>query len=145
MEAMKSEYDSLIENNTWELVSPPTDHNVVSCKWVFVTKEDIKPDGTVSPRFKARLVARRFSQIEMVDFFEIYAPVVKFTSVRVILALVAVRDMELHQMDVVTAFLNGDLEEEVYMEQPRGFENGDPTVTVRRLFFSIYGLKQAHL
>lgn len=116
MDAMKSKHESLIENCTWELVSRPTDHKFVSYKWGFVTNEDVNPDGTVSPTFKARLAARRFLHVEDIVCFETYAPVVKFTSVWVILALAAVKDMELLQMDIVTAFLNGSVEENLLME-----------------------------
>ena len=93
--------------------------------------------------YKARLVARGFSQIEGVDFEETFAPVVKFTSIRVLLAYTAINNLELHQMDVKTAFLNGDLEEEIYMEQPEGFVSEGNEDLVCRLLKSLYGLKQA--
>ena len=95
--AMDREIESLNENTTWVLVPRPSSLNVVSSKWVFVTKEEISPDGNLSTRYKARLVARGFSQVEGVDFSETYAPVDKFTSVRVVLAIVSHFDLELHQ------------------------------------------------
>lgn len=101
---MQQAYSSLMENKTWKLVPRLKDHNVVSCKWVYLTKEEVSEDGKLHERFKERLVARGFSQIEGIDYFETYAPVVKLPSVRTILAIVAIQDMELHQMDVVTAF-----------------------------------------
>lgn len=93
----------------------PTNRNVVSSKWLIVTKKDITPDGTLSPRLKAKLVARGFLQVEGVAFFEPCAPVVKFTLVRVIWALVAVRDMELHPIDVVTAFFMAILKKNTHV------------------------------
>ena len=140
---MQSEYDSLMEHNTWVLEPRPSHHNVVSCKWVFQTKHEPTPDGRTSKRYKARLVARGFSQIEGVDYNETYAPVVKFTSVRILLATVTVLGLFLHQMDVKTAFLNGDLDETVYMEQPEGFKVKGKETWVCRLLKAIYGLKQA--
>ena len=143
MKSMTAEHESLVENECWELVPRPSNTNVVSCKWVYKTKEEQTSEGTLGVRLKSRLVARGFSQIEGIDYSETYAPVVKFTSVRVLLAIVASMDLLLHQMDVKTAFLNGDLKETVYMEQPQGFEQGDPSKVVCRLKKAIYGLKQA--
>ena len=143
IDSMKSEYDSLIENKCWELVPRPPNANVISSKWVYKTKEEQTTDGALGIRRKSRLVARGFSQVQGIDYSETYAPVVKLTSVRVILALVACMGLLLHQMDVKTAFLNGDLKEVVFMEQPVGFEIGNPLKVVCRLLKSIYGLKQA--
>lgn len=142
-DAMDVEHESLIDNRTWILVPRTEDGNVVSCKWIYRVKEEQKQDGKLGVRYKARLVARGFSQIEGLDYYETFAPVVKFTSIRVLLALVSVNDLHLHQMDVITAFLNGELEEEVYMEQPRGYEEGDPSSVVSLLKKALYGLKQA--
>jgi hypothetical protein len=115
---MQEEYDSLIANGTWQLTPIPKDRNPIGCKWVFRTKRDVS--GNVV-RHKARLVAKGFAQVHGVDFHETFAPVAKFTTIRCILAIGAAMDLEMHQMDVKTAFLNGDLEEDIYMVQPEGF------------------------
>jgi len=140
---MTAEHDSLMENKCWELVPRPRDANVVSCRWLYKTKEEQTKEGTLGSRRKSRLVARGFSQVEGVDYSETYAPVAKLTSIRVLLDIVAELDLELHQMDAITAFLNGILKELVYMEQPPGFEVGDPAKIVCLLLKAIYGLKQA--
>jgi hypothetical protein len=136
--AIEEEYQSLIQNQTWELVPKPKDRNIVSCKWVFKTK--LGSDGHIE-RYKARLVARGFTQVEGVDYQETYSPVVKMTSIRILLSIVAIFDLELHQMDVKTAFLNGKLDEEIYMQQPEGFT--DNTQLVCKLHKTLYGLKQS--
>jgi len=143
MDSMQSEYDSLIENGCWELVPRPPNTNVISSKWVYKTKEEQTEKGDLGTRRKSRMVARGFGQVEGVDYSETYAPVVKLTSIRVLLAIVVILNLILHQMDVITAFLNGDLNELVFMEQPQGFERGNPAEVVCRLIKSIYGLKQA--
>jgi hypothetical protein len=104
--AMQEEYDSLVINNTWFLVPLLKGSKPISYKWVFKIKYGV--DGEVE-RYKARLVARGFTQTFRVDYNETFAPVVKFVSIRCILALVAIEDTEIHQMDVKTAFFNGDL------------------------------------
>ncbi|KAL3623658.1 hypothetical protein CASFOL_032474 [Castilleja foliolosa] len=111
----------------------------MGCKWVFKVKEGIS--GMERPRYKARLVAKGFTQREGVDYNEIFAPVVKQTTIRLILALVTNLDLELDQMDVTTAFLHGELEEEIFMNQPTGFEKGENKVCLLKK--SLYGLKQA--
>jgi hypothetical protein len=116
--AMQEEYDSLMTNNTWTLVPLPVGRKPVSCKWVFKIKQGT--NGEVE-HYKARLVARGFTQTYGVDYNETFAPIAKFTSICCILALAALEDMEIHQMDMKTAFLNGKHEEEIYMEQPQGF------------------------
>ena len=103
--AMKSEMESLRINQTWKLVPKPASCSVVDCKWLFKIKQESE-----SVRFKARLVAKGFTQKEGIDYAEIFAPVVKFTTVRIMLALVAHFNWELKQMDVTTAFLHGDLD-----------------------------------
>jgi hypothetical protein len=110
--AMQEEYESLMTNNTWTLVPLPTGRKFVSCKWVFKIKQG--PNGEVE-WYKARLVARDFTQTYRVDN-KTFTPVAKFTSIRCIFSLAALEDMEIHQMDVKTAFLNGELEEEIDME-----------------------------
>ena len=116
--AMQSEMDSLHKNSTWELVHLPDGKRSLSCKWVYKLKVTAN-DG--KPKYKARLVAKGFRQQQGVDFEEIFSPVVKMTTLRCVLALVAREDMELVQMDVKTAFLHGDLHEDIYMQQPEGF------------------------
>jgi hypothetical protein len=138
--AMDDEMKSIVANHTWELVEMPADHNLVSCKWVFKVKQ--AADGSVAC-YKARLVARGFSQAHGLDYNETYAPVAKFNSIRVILALAAVHDLEVHQMDVKTAFLNGDLVEEIYMEQPPCFVEAGKEGLVCHLCKALYGLKQS--
>jgi Reverse transcriptase (RNA-dependent DNA polymerase)/gag-polypeptide of LTR copia-type/Integrase core domain/GAG-pre-integrase domain len=140
--AMSAEYHSLMKHNTWNLVPRPQNRNIVSCKWIFKTKQVETDSGEIEVKYKARLVAKGYSQVHGVDYEETYAPVVKFTSVRILLAIVALLDLELHQMDVVTAFLNGDLNEEIFMEQPEGFGAEDSS-KVCKLAKSLYGLKQA--
>ena len=118
LEAMKEELYSLSKNQTWTLVERPKNQRVVGCRWLFKRKEGIS--GSDQPRYKARLVAKGYSQVQGVDFNEIYSPVVKHCSIRIILSLVAQFDLELEQLDVKTAFLHGDLEETIYMDQPEG-------------------------
>jgi len=139
--AIKDEYESLMKNGAWELVELPPGRNVVTCKWVFKAKHD--SNGNIV-RFKARLVARGFSQAFGIDYFDTYAPVAKLTTYRTIFALAALEQWEIHGMDVITAFLLGKLDEEIYMAQPEGFvAKGMKAGMVCRLLRSIYGLKQA--
>ena len=140
LDAMRDEIQSMRHNGVWELIELPDGHRPIGCKWVYKTKRDSK--GKVE-KFKARLVAKGFTQREGVDYEATFSPVSSKYSFRVIMALVAHFDMELHQMDVKTAFLNGDVNEEVYMMQPEGFVANDSGKLVCRLKKSIYGLKQA--
>nr|KYP66486.1 Retrovirus-related Pol polyprotein from transposon TNT 1-94 [Cajanus cajan] len=139
VKAMQEEMDSLKRNNTYELVQLPKGRRVLKNKWVF----KLKKDGDKLVRHKARLVVKGFSQKQGIDFEEIFSPVVKMCSIRVILGLVASMDLELEQLDVKTAFLHGDLDEEIYMEQPEGFEVKGKEDMVCKLKKSLYGLKQA--
>ena len=138
--AMKDELKSMDDNQVWDLVELPKGCKKVGCKWVFKTKRD--SNGNVE-RYKARLVAKGFTQKDGIDYRETFSPVSKKDSLRIIMALVAHYDLELHQMDVKTAFLNGNLEEEVYMDQPEGFSVKGKEHMVCKLKRSIYGLKQA--
>ena len=140
MDAMKDKMDSMASNRVWSLVELPNGAKTIGCKWVFKTKRDSL--GNIE-RHKARLVAKGFTQREGIDYTETFSPVSKKDSLRIVMALVAHLDLELHQMDVKTAFLNGDLEEEVYMKQPEGFSSKDGEHLVCKLNKSIYGLKQA--
>ncbi|GKB10958.1 retrotransposon protein, putative, ty1-copia subclass [Tanacetum coccineum] len=138
--AMKEEMSSLKKNHTWELVDQPPGQKLVSCKWLYKIKEGI--EGVQKPRYKARLVARGFTQRAGIDYNEVFSPVVRHTSIRVILSLTACEDYELEQLDVKTAFLHGNLEETIYMRQPPGFEEGTGN-KVCLLKKSLYGLKQS--
>lgn len=140
MLAIKSEMESLLKNGTYELVELPKGRKALKNKWVFKLKRDENEQLT---KFKARLVVKGFGQKEGVDFDEIFSPVVKMTSIRVILGMAASMDLEVEQLDVKTAFLHGDLEEEIYMEQPEGFEVEGKEHMVCKLKKSLYGLKQA--
>ena len=107
-------------------------------KWIYKTKH--AADGSIE-KYKARFVARGFTQKEGIDYEETFAPVARYTSIRMVLALVAIKKWKLHQMDVKTTFLNGVIEEEVYLEQPLGFETHDRETHVCRLKKALYGLK----
>lgn len=137
-EAMKNEYDSLMENGTWVMADLPPEKRAIKCKWVFTTKEGV--DGEII-RYKARLVGKGYSQIEGIDYQETYAPVIRYNSIRMLIAIAAHMELKISQMDAVTAFLNGKLTEEIYMEQPQHFEDG--TKRSCKLIKSIYGLKQS--
>ncbi|KAM5574982.1 hypothetical protein ABKV19_014096 [Rosa sericea] len=136
--AMEDELQSMSQNGVWILVDKPQEFKPIGCKWVFKTKRNA--DGNIE-RYKARLVAKGYNQKEGIDYNETFSPVSTKDAFRVIMALVAHYDLELHQMDVKTAFLNGDLYEEIYMLQPEGFVEDDNKVC--KLRKSIYGLKQA--
>ena len=138
--AMRSEMDSMYENQVWDLVDLPEGSRTVDCKWLYKVKNDM--DGNPSI-YKARLVARGFTQIYGVDFVETFSPVASVRSIRIVLAIAAYHDYEIWQMDVKTAFLNGFLEEVVYMTQPEGFLDPSNPNKVCKLKRSIYGLKQA--
>ena len=139
-EAINDEMDSIMSNQTWELVDLPPGSKPIGCKWVFRRK--YHTDGMIQT-FKARLVAKGFKQREGIDYFDTYAPVARTTSIRILFALASIHNLFVHQMDVKTAFLNGDLNEEVYMEQPEGFVLLGNENKVCKLVKSLYGLKQA--
>ena len=138
--ATDSEFHSLIENDTWELVPLPDNRNIVGSRWVFKVKRD--ENGEIQ-RYKARLVAQGYSQAEGVDYHEVFSPVIRNTTVRSLLALANAKDWEVHQMDVKTAFLQGNLNEEIYMQQPEGYISKKHPDYVCKLRKSIYGLKQS--
>ena len=138
-EAMIEEYGSLLTNDTWTLVRRTNDMHVISTKWVYVIKYD---EHSVPVRYKARLVARGFHQKLGIDFKDTYAPVVRFTTIRVMLKIAVEWSMKIHQMDVSTAFLYGDIDRDVYIEQPEGFVEMTRDY-VCKLNKAIYGLKQS--
>lgn len=138
LKAMKEEMDSLVENKTWELSNKPNDKKAVKCKWIFKTKRNTNGDIA---RYKARLVAKGFTQVQGIDYDETYSPVVRYTSIRYLLAMAVKYDLKLSQMDVVTAFLHGKLDTDIYMQQPELFHDGSKRYC--KLIKSIYGLKQS--
>ena len=138
--AMKEEMNSMASNRVWDLVELSDGIKSIGCKWVFKMKKDSL--GNIE-RHKARLVAKGFNQRERINYTETFSPVSKKYSLRIIMALVAHFDFDLHQMDVKTTFLNGNLEEEVYMKQPEGLSSSEGEHLVCKLKKSIYGIKQA--
>ncbi|KAJ9544557.1 hypothetical protein OSB04_024264 [Centaurea solstitialis] len=139
-EAMKAEMQSMYDNQVWELTDLPQHCRAVGRKWVFKKKTDM--DGNVHT-FKARLVAKGFTQTHGIDYDETFSPVAMLKSIRILMAISTYFNYEIWQMDVKTAFLNGKLTEDVYMEQPEGFEDPKNPNKVCKLLKSIYGLKQA--
>ncbi|KAJ0507783.1 putative RNA-directed DNA polymerase [Helianthus annuus] len=139
-EAIQDEMDSIMHNNTWKLTDLPPGCKPLGCKWIF--KRKMKVDGSID-KFKARLVIQGFRQKEGIDFFDTYAPVARISTIRLLLALASIHNLVIHQMDVKTAFLNGELDEEVYMKQPEGFVLPGQEHKVYKLVKSLYGLKQA--
>jgi hypothetical protein len=136
---MTEEYQSIMKNEVWEIVPRPKNKDVVTSRWLLKIKHDV--DGSIE-KYKAIFVARGFSQKEGIDYEETFAPMARYTSIRTIIALAAKMKWKLHQMDVKTAFLNGVIEEEMYIEQPQGFEVEDRRSHVYKLKKALYGLKQ---
>lgn len=136
--AMKEEIDAQLKNNTWEMCELPAGREAIKCKWVH--KKKMSTNGTIE-RYKARLVAKGYTQKFGIDHTETFSPVVRLDTIRIILAIVAKEDLEMAHLDIKTAFLHGDLEESIYMQQPEGFESNDKKVC--KLKKAIYGLKQA--
>lgn len=137
-EAMDEEYKSLLENNTWEITTLPANKHAIPCKWVYKTKRNEKGETV---KFKARLVVKGCSQRPGIDYTEVFSPVVRLASLRYLFALAVKYDLDICQMDAVSAFLQGDIEEEIYMKQPPLYESSENLVC--RLKRSLYGLKQA--
>ena len=131
---------SLGENHTYDLIELPQGKRPLKNKWVYRLKSE---ENNSQPRYKARLVVKGFSQKKGVDYDEIFSPVVKMSSIRVILGIAASLNLEIEQLNVKTKFLHGDLEEEIYMEQPEGFTVNGNEHLVCKLKKSLYGLKQA--
>ncbi|KAM0012969.1 putative RNA-directed DNA polymerase [Helianthus debilis subsp. tardiflorus] len=137
--AMNQEFQALIKNGTWSLVPYDNRSNLIDCKWVYRLKSDAQGKPT---RYKARLVAKGFHQKPGVDYNETFSPVIKPTTIRVILSLVVTQQWSLRQLDAENAFLHGDLSETIFMKQPPGFEDPSKPNHVCRLHRSLYGLKQ---
>eukprot|EP00253_Pinus_taeda_P003508 PITA_03508 len=137
---MDEELEQIENNNTWELVPRPKYKNVIRTKWIF--KNKLNENGEVI-RNKARLVCKGYAQQEGIDFEETFAPVARLVAIRMFLALSSFHNFKVFQMDVKSTFLNGDLEEEVYIKQPDGFILGNDPNLVCRLKKTLYGLKQA--
>ena len=138
---MDEEMQSHVKNHTWKLARLPKGKKAIGCKWVYAQKEGFSSKNDIC--YKARLVAKSYAQKEGIDYNEVFSPVVKHSSIRILLALVAQFNMELVQMDVKTAFLHGDLEEEIYITQPNGFKVAGKENWVCKLNKSLYGLKQS--
>jgi len=136
--AMKSEMDSMKENKVWNLVDQPINRKIVKSKWVFKVK-----NNNGSPHYKARLVACGYTQKFGEDYDTVFSPVVRFESVRTLIAFAVQKNLKLYQMDVTCAFLNGDLAEEIYLQQPECFVVAGEEHKVCKLNKSIYGLKQS--
>ena len=138
--AMQAELSSIERNGTWSLVSRPPKCKVIGVSWVFKSK--YHADGSLD-KHKARLVVQGYAKRIGIDFDETFTPTARITSIRVVLALVGHHGWPIYQMDVKSAFLNGDLQEEVYVEQPPGFVIAGKHDMVYRLHKALYGLKQA--
>jgi hypothetical protein len=137
--ALQEDLNNFTRTQVWHLVPRPN-QNVVGTKWVFRNKQD---EHGVVTRNKARLVGKGYSQVEDLDFDETYAPVARLESIRILLAYGTYHGFKLYQMDVKSAFLNGPIKEEVYVEQPPGFEDNEYPNHVYKLSKALYGLKQA--
>ena len=139
--AMDEEMQSLHQNHTWRLANLPEGKKAIGCKWVFSKKEEFPNLEDV--HYKERLVAKGYAQKEGIDYNEVFSPVVKHSSIRILLALVAQLNLELVQLDVKTIFLHRDLEEEIHMTQPEGFKVDGKENMVCKLEKSLYGLNQS--
>ena len=138
--AMNSEMESMYSNQVWDLIEPPEGIKPVGCKWIYKKKRGA--DGKVET-YKARLVAKGYTQNEGIDYEETFSPVAMLKSIRILLSIAAHLDYEIWQMDVKTAFLNGNLDERIYMMQPDGSIAKGQEHMLCKLKKSIYGLKQA--
>ena len=140
MKAAQEEMDSLLVHDTWSLTKPPLGRKIIGSQWVFKIKHDENGDAE---RYKCRLVAQGYTQAQGIDYHETFPPVARFGSIRTLLAIAAKREMYVHQMDVHTAFLNGKLDEDIFMGQPEGFEVEGKEDMVCHLHRSLYVLKQS--
>jgi hypothetical protein len=137
---MEDKIQALVQNHTWRLVPRTSHKNIIGSKWVFRIKR--KPDGSVD-RYKARLVAKGFAQQSGIDYQETFSPVIKFTTIRLVLSIATHHRWPIKQIDISNAFLHDNLTDELYMEQPAGFHHPQYLDYVCRLQRSLYGLKQA--
>jgi hypothetical protein len=137
---MKKEYDTVQENGTWILVPRPSNKKILTSRWVFKTKVD--ESGKIK-KYKARLVARGHTQEYGVDYEEVFAPVAKYEAIRPLLAAAVNEEMYVHQMDVISAYVQGELHDEVYMKQPEMFAEERKEEEVCKLLKPLYGLKQS--
>jgi hypothetical protein len=138
--AMDDEYNSLMKNKTWHPVPPQHGRNIIDSKWVYKIKG--RADGSLD-RYKARLVAKGFNQCYGIDYGDTFSHVTKSTTIRIVLSLAVSKGWHLRQLDVKNVFLHGDLEEDVYMRQPPGYEDKNMPNYVCKLDKALYGLKQA--
>ena len=139
-EAVNSEIESIMQNHTWELVDLPPRSKPLGCKWIF--KRKMKTNGSID-KYKARLVEKGYEQKKGLDYFDTYSYVTRIRSIRMLIVITALHNLEIHQMDVKTTFLNGDLNEEIYIDQPEGFISLGQEKKVCKLVKSLYGLKKA--
>lgn len=137
---MEEEIKSITKNDTWELTTLPQGHKAIGVRWVYKEKKNAKGDVE---RYKARLVAKGYSQRQGIDYDEVFAPVTHLETIRLIISLAAQNEWKIYQMDVKSAFLNGFLEEEVYIEQPQSYEVKGQEEKVLKLKKALYRLKQA--
>ena len=137
---MEEEIESMNDNQVWDFVDLPLGQKSIGNKWILKIKR--KADESIE-RYKARLVAKGYTQEKRNNYENTFSPVVRITSIRLILTIVAHMDLELYQMDVKTTFLNGELDEEIYMDQPLFFGSKGQERKVSKFKRSIYGLKQA--
>jgi hypothetical protein len=135
---MKEEYNSLLENQTWDMVPLPSGRNLFKCKWVYRTKREMDKQVNI---YKSRLVSKGFQQVHDIDYDETFAPVANMDSIGWELSIMAEKGWEFNQMDMKNAFLHDDIFKEIYMEQPQGFMEDSSLVC--RLKKSHYGLKEA--
>ena len=138
--AMNEELDQIEKNQTWEIVPRPQNKNVIGTKWVF--KNKVNENGQVIKN-KARLVCKGYAQVEGVDFEETFAPVARLEAIMMLLAFASYKKLKVYRMDVKSTFLNGNLEEEIYIEKPEGFQLTDKGYYVCKLKKALYGLKEA--
>nr|KAJ0223967.1 hypothetical protein LSAT_V11C200097950 [Lactuca sativa] len=140
MKEILDEIDSVMHKNTWVLSDLPPNCKALRCKWI--QKSKIKVCGSIN-KYKAKLVIEGFRKKEGIDFFDTYAPVARISTIKLMLALAVIHKLVIHQMDVKTVFLNGDLDEEIDMKQLEGFLMPGNDHKVRKLKKSLYGLKKA--